>query len=187
MTTSPVVDSAVGLVGLVEGAFEGSGWWEKFVEVHHVATHSADDGGLKLQFYKAYYGVEHWKMAVRKCEFGPGEVVTYLTDKYAGDNEAVCDNPIVALFASVFAVGHALPTIRGHLEDTWTEKENNEDQTMGDNEETERRLGVLHEGDVFDAAWFMAKEAIDAFVSGKTDAITTLETINNLDLRYSID
>ena len=141
---------------LVVTAFEGQDYWQKFADLH-LGT-----------IFAAYSWRDH---KTGECDFTPGAVFCHLSKMYCSSESSPdissC-NTVVVCFATVFAVGHALPKVRERVEM----------HIQCNNNEIVRRLELIKKDGDFDAGWVRITGAVDAFMSGLHSASDTLKKID---------
>jgi len=149
--------------------------WERFVE-------------LKLAAVNAQNTVRNTK--ADDGAFSPKDVVTYLTDRlYARRSlkrkykqDFVCKDHVLTLFALVFAMGHALPTIRCFLQrriDDLEQASGEELETV-EQEIAEWNVRLDHvDGTLgsFKSLWDKASDSVDKFMSGSITAASALQNL----------
>jgi len=80
----------------------------------------------------------------------------------------VGDSPLVALFAYVAAVAHAIPKVRKLLD---------KDMLVVKSDKLQQRRAVIEHGSRVEDIWTEAGDAVDQFMMGKSNAIETMNRI----------
>ena len=148
-----------------------------------------------------------------KAAFTPNDVLLYLIyseDRFGWslkrkhDQDVVCPDPVLALFALVFAMGHALPQINLRLFRSWEDEDQedsdppvDEDEDDDEDEDTmlrRLRLDTLHhrmefvsEGEPFYSLWDEASDCVEGFMSGSISGSSALQNLLEIDLHSNLD